>query len=480
MSVRVPMCGGGRRRSETEVISTALRIAKELVGGAFQSDRVLLDRRITTAAVVTGFCSIVVKMVSMGSTLLIASIFGTGDDLEAYFIAFVLPSFLFHVVAGSFSSAMIPTYVQVTEKQGRTQAHALFSQVMLLAIGILCLVSGVSALSFPYIVPVLGTGFSVAKITLTKSLFYLLLPVIVFKGMSTVYASVLHSHKRFALVALAPMALPVTSIVVILAWTKSSTRIYAVALGTVIGILVELVALAWGLHRSGIPVLPRWRPRSTSSKRVMAQYFPMVAGAFLMGGTTMVDQSMAASLPSGSVASLNYGSRFVGVILHITAGAVGAAVLPYFSNLVEAREWDELRRLLVSYGKRILLLSTALVVLFVTLSEPIVGLALQRGMFGEGDTEVVARVQVAYALQIPFYVCGILLVRVISSMIVNHLLLIVSFVNLAVNIIFNYVFMNVWGVVGIALSTSVVYLLSFTILTAMVWVELRRARRHAV
>ena len=68
----------------------------------------------------------------------------------------------------------------------------------------------------------------------------------------------------------------------------------------------------------------------------------------------MVDQSMAASLPSGSVASLNYGSRFVGVILHITAGAIGAAVLPYFSNLVEAREWDELRRLLVSYGKRIL------------------------------------------------------------------------------------------------------------------------------
>ena len=65
-------------------------------------------------------------------------------------------------------------------------------------------------------------------------------------------------------------------------------------------------------------------------------------------------------------------------------------------------------------------------------------------------------------------------------MIANHLLLIVSFVNLAVNIIFNYVFMNVWGVVGIALSTSVVYLLSFTVLTAMVWVELRRARRHAV
>ena len=205
------------------MISAAAKIAKELVGGTFRSERGSVKRRITTAAVVTGLFSIVVKMVSMGSTLLVASIFGTGDDLEAYFIAFVLPSFLFHVVAGSFSSAMIPTYVQVTEQQGPAQAHALFSRVMLLSIGILCLVSSVSALSFPYVVPVLGTGFSPAKIALTKSMFYLLLPIIVFKGISTVFASVLHSHKRFALVATAPIALPVTSIVVItLALSKSA------------------------------------------------------------------------------------------------------------------------------------------------------------------------------------------------------------------------------------------------------------------
>lgn len=461
------------------MISSAAKLAREVVGGTFQSEGLSVRRRITTAAVVTGVFSVVVKVVSLGSTLLIASIFGTGDDLEAYFIAFVVPSFLFHVVAGSFSSAMIPTYVQVTEQQGPAQAHALFSRVMLLAIGILCLVSGISALAFPHVVPLLGTGFSPAKIALTKSMFYLLLPVIVFKGMSTVFASVLHSHKRFALVASAPVAVPVTSIVAILSWTSTVTRIYAVALGTVIGMLVELLVLVWGLHRAGIPVLPRWRRRSTATRQVMAQYLPMVAGAFLMGGTTLVDQSMAASLSSGSVASLNYGSRFVGVILHIIAGAIGAAVLPYFSNVVEAEKWNEMRRLLVFYGKRILLLSAALAVILVTLSEPLIGLALQRGMFGEADTAVVARVQAAYALQMPFYICGILLVRVISSMSANHLLMVVSFLNLIVNVVFNYVLMQFWGIVGIALSTSVVYLLSFAVLTRMVWVELRNAQSHA-
>ena len=457
------------------MVGSVAKLAREVVGGTFQSDRLSVRRRITTAAVVTGFFSVMVKMVSLGSMLLIASIFGTGDDLEAYFIAFVVPSFLFHVVAGSFSSAMIPTYVQVTEQQGPAQAHALFSRVMVLAVGILGMVSCIAALAFPYVVRVLGTGFSPAKIALTKSIFYLLIPVVGFKGMSTVFASVLHSHKRFALVASAPVAVPVTSIVVILSWTSTATRIYAVALGTVIGMLVELLVLAWGLHRAGIPVLPMLRQRSTASRQVMAQYLPMVAGAFLMGGTTLVDQSMAASLPSGSVASLNYGSRFVGVILHIAAGAIGAAVLPFFSNLVESGDWIQLRRLLLFYGKRILLLSSAVSVALMALSGPIISLVLERGMFRAMDTLVVGRVQAAYALQIPFYICGILFVRVISSMIANHVLLTVSFLNLLVNVTLNYLFMQVWGVAGIALSTSGVYALSFGFLFIVVRLKLRKA-----
>ena len=303
-------------------------------------------------------------------------------------------------------------------------------------------------------------------------MFYLLLPIIAFKGISTIYASVLHSHKRFSLVAFAPVVVPLSNIAVIASWAAPSTRIYAVALGTVIGMLGELLVLGWGLHREGIPVLPRWRHRSAASKQVIAQYFPMLAGAFLMGSTTLVDQSMAAAISSGSVASLNYGGRFVGVILHIAAGGIGAAVLPFFSNLVEGDDWVELRGLLLFYGIRIVLFSSAVSILLISLSGPLIGLALERGMFSGTDTALVGKVQAAYALQIPFYICGILLVRVISAMIANRVLMIASFFNLMVNIVLNYIFMQRWGVVGIALSTSVVYLFSFVFLLVMVWRKL--------
>ena len=428
--------------------------------------------RITSATVTIASFSVVVKSVALGSTLLIASLFGTGDDIEAYFIAFLIPSFIFHVISGSFSSAMIPTYVQVKEQQGQAHAYALFSRIMFLAVGLLGLVAGISALTFPFVVRFLGAGFTPAKTALTQSMFYLLLPIIAFKGISTIYASVLHSHKRFSLVAFAPVVVPLSNIAVIASWAAPSTRIYAVALGTVIGMLGELLVLGWGLHREGIPVLPRWRHRSAASKQVIAQYFPMLAGAFLMGSTTLVDQSMAAAISSGSVASLNYGGRFVGVILHIAAGGIGAAVLPFFSNLVEGDDWVELRGLLLFYGIRIVLFSSAVSILLISLSGPLIGLALERGMFSGTDTALVGKVQAAYALQIPFYICGILLVRVISAMIANRVLMIASFFNLMVNIVLNYIFMQRWGVVGIALSTSVVYLFSFVFLLVMVWRKL--------
>ena len=466
-----------RRGVRTTLMNSAVRLVMDAVGlrdGSTSESSV--RSKITIAALTVGSASFVVKLASLASTLLIASLFGTGDDLEAYFIAFLVPAFIINVISGAVSSAMIPTYVRVTEQQGQTHAYALFSRITFLAIGLLSLVAGLSALTFPYAVRFLGSGFSPAKTALTQSMFYLLLPVIAFKGIATIYASVLHSHKRFALVASAPLVVPAASIVVILSWSTPSTRIYAVALGTVIGMLGELLILGWGLHRHGVPVLPRWHHRSPASRQVIGQYFPMVAGAFLMGSTTLVDQSMAAALPAGSVASLNYGSRLVGVILHIAAGGIGAAVLPFFSSLVDAEDWNELRRLLVFYSKRILLVSSAVSICLVTLSGPLVGFALERGMFDEGDTALVGRIQAAYALQIPFYICGILFVRVISSMIANHILMIVSFLNLIVNIGLNYIFMRRWGVVGIALSTSVVYLFSFAYLLAMVWRKL--AERH--
>ena len=435
--------------------------------------RAYVRAKIPLAALKVGAFNGVVKLASMGSTLVIASLFGTGDAIEAFLVAFLLPSMAITVVSGSVSGALIPTYVRVWGQEGDDQAQALFSSVLLLAVGLLAVVTGVLSALFPLLIPVLGSGFSPAKISMTVSLFYVLVPAIIVKGAATVCGCILNARECFLVVAAAPVALPVSTVLWILLWPGQSI-IYALAAGTICGMCAEFLLLIWALRRQNIASRPRWRGGGSAIREVVAQYWPMLAGALLMSGTLFVDRAMAASLASGSVASLDYASRLVRVILYVSSGAIGTAVLPFFSRLVERRDWTELRRLLKVYTTVAFCLTSAAAVFLMVFSQPLISGILQRGLFDESDTAVVARIQAVYALQMPFYVCGVLLVRLVSSMMANRTLLVASMMNLIVNIVLNYLFMSVWGIVGIALSTVVVYLCSFAYLALLVYHQLWR------
>ena len=445
------------------------RIAGAIRGSHVSSSERSVGSRISAAALAIGGFTVGVKVVALGSTLLIASFFGTGDDLEAFLIAFLLPSMGMSVICGAFRSALIPTYVQVREQYGSLHAQSLFSRIMFVASGILLLSVGCFAVLVPYLLPLLASGFPPTKLALAIQLSYLLLPVIAVKGIATIYGAALNAEERFSLVAAAPALIPATTILFMLLWPVPATRIYGLAVATIVGMVGELIAVSWALKLRGIALLPRRAASSAASRQVISQYFPILAGALLMSGTAFVDEAMAASLSAGSLASLSYGGRFVNVILQVLSGAIATAVLPFFSKLVDERNWSALRSLLRVYIARILVVTAGITLLLVVSSETLIGLVLQRGVFGHGDTVLVGRIQAVYALQIPFYVCGIMLVRVISSLKANHVLVIGSFANLVINICLNYLFMQIWGVTGVALSTVCVYLFSIAYIVIMVY-----------
>ena len=456
------------------MIGSTLKLILHAVRNGRHPSTNSLKTRIARVALKIGALSTIVKAASLGSMLVIASSFGTGDALEAFIVAFLIPSLIAVLISGSLSSAMVPTYVRVLAQHGTEQAQALFSRISIQVIVLLSAVACLCALSASIMLPFVASGFGPAKLALTLNLYYLLLPVIILRGISTLYASLLNARERFTLAAMAPIMVPLSTVALTLIWRVPSTRIYAVAIGTIVGMSAEALVVGWGLRRQGIALLPRWTRRSAASREIVAQYLPMLAGSLLMSGTTFVDQAMAASLSSGSVASLEYGSRIVGVALQIMSGAIGVAVLPFSSRLVHARNWSELRSLLRVYSAWIFLMMAGVTAVLSGLSAPLVGLALERGAFGRVDTLLVGRIQAVYALQIPFYVCGTLFVRVISSMRANHILAVGSFLNLTINIFLNYVFMQVFGVVGIALSTACVYLFSCSYLVFMVHRKLSR------
>jgi putative peptidoglycan lipid II flippase len=432
-----------------------------------------ISRKILGATVIVAVFTGVAKLSFFAKELVVAWKFGTLDVLDAFLIAYVVPSFAINLIAGSINVALIPAYVQARERTGQPSANDLYASVMTLSVVFLTICTGVILLTAPFYLQGLASGFDKDKLKLTLDLLYVMSPVIILSGITTIRGAVLNAGEKFLAPALIPVATPVITIVLIL-FGGSILGIYSLAMGLVLGQLTESSLLGLVLKRRGVIHSFGWHGMDTNLRQVIGQFMPMLSGAFLMGSTQLVDQAFAASLSAGSVAVLGYGNKIISFPLQIAATALGTSFLPYFSSMLAKNDWQAARGTLNRYLKLIFLLAVPVTLLLVLFSEPLVRLLLQRGAFTEQDTKIVAAVQALGALQIPFYLGGILIVRLLSAIKANSLIMSIALINMIVNIVTDYLLMRLYGVVGISFSTSIVYIFSFLMLLAIISVIFAR------
>jgi peptidoglycan biosynthesis protein MviN/MurJ (putative lipid II flippase) len=202
----------------------------------------------------------------------------------------------------------------------------------------------------------------------------------------------------------------------------------------------------------------------------------MVAGALVMGLNPVIDSIMGARLDPGSVASLGYGNKLVAFGMGIGAMSLSAAVFPLFARLASAEDWDGLAKTLRTYTLVVLGITLPVTAAAMAFSEPLASLLYERGAFGRADTIRVGHIQALYMAQIPFHLTGLLFVRFVSATRRNRVLMWLSAMNCIVNVVGNVVLTRYFGAPGIALSTSLVYILAFTVLGIYTWRRLAALR----
>ena len=420
-------------------------------------------QKILGAATIIGTFTIFSQIGGFAKELTVAAWFGTGDALDAFLIALLVPTFLVNILAGSLSASFVPTFIRVYQKHGIEGAQAILGSVITWFISLCIILSVLLFLSAPLYLPVLCSGFSNEKLNITRIILFSLVPIIFLKGLSSICAGVLNALENFALAALLPILGSLAAIVLILS-SASSIGIYALVFGILVGFGLETFILGGALYKKKFSLQPSWMGFDPDMRIIIKQFLPVVAGTIIMGSTDIVDKGMAAALVPGSVASLNYGNKIIAAVLTLATTAIGTAVLPYFSRMVAEREWKDIRGTIKFYLGIIFTLGIPAAIVIFAISDTIVQIVFERGSFTSQDTAVVAPVQALFAFQIPFYVASIVVVRLISSLRANHILMWGTVINLAANIALNVIFINYMGLKGIALSTSCVYFVSFIFL----------------
>jgi putative peptidoglycan lipid II flippase len=414
------------------------------------------NARIFRAAVIVAMCSGLVAIAAMLRELFVARFFGRSDAIDAFLVAYLLPSSVVTIVAGSLATALLPVFVEVRHKQGVDAAQELFSSVLVLISVALLLIAAVLGLFAPIYLPYLGSGFSAAKLGLTRELLLVLLPLIFFNGIAISITAVLNASERFAFPAIVPLVTPI----VVMLWLGLAARrwgAFSLAAGIVSGSVIEAALLASALKSRGLGLSFRWNGFTPAVRAVLGQYTPVLAGSLLIGSTLVVDKAMAAMLSTGSVAALSYANKVVSAVLAITATALSTSTLPYFSKMVALHDWSGCRHTIKRYSSLVAATAIPLTAFLVIFSKPLVTFFFQRGAFSSADTNLVSHVQVFYLIQIPFYLLSILFVRFLSAARRNDVLMYGAAISLLLDIVLNLLMMRKWGVAGIALSTSCVY-----------------------
>ncbi|QJR34125.1 murein biosynthesis integral membrane protein MurJ [Gemmatimonas groenlandica] len=447
-------------------------------------------RGLLRAAFAVGGLTAAVKLVALLKDGLVAAQFGNGAALDAFLLALVIPTFLISVAAGTLPAALTPAYIAQREHRGTLSAMLLAGAVLRRSYRWLVVLSGVAAIASLLLGWLPGARLDAETRAMLPLLALVLAPFTLLQGLCAAWSGLLAAEGAYGASAFAPIAQPLGIAVGIV--LVPDPTVWTLVAGLLAGTLVQAGWLAWALRSRGLSIrgvsmshVPHDERTALSAAldRVRVQYLPAVAGAILMSATTLVDQTMAAWLPVGSVSALGYGTKVSSVLMTVGAMALSTTLLPHLSALVARAEWTALREL--ERRLRWLLLGTTIpvTIALVLFSAPIVQLLFERGAFSAAETATVSRVQAAYLLQVPGHLLGILYVRLISALQANRLLTIGSAINLVVNIALNVVFMRRYGVAGIALSTAAVYAVSCAYLAVVAHRRLRAAEaesRHAV
>ncbi|MBK1735182.1 murein biosynthesis integral membrane protein MurJ [Halorhodospira abdelmalekii] len=354
------------------------------------------------------------RILGLGRDVIIANVFGSGPQTDAFIVAFKIPNFMRRITAeGAFSQAFVPVLADYRAHRSHAEVRALIARTAgTLAVALLVVVI-IGIVAAPALVTLFAPGFrdDPERFALTSELLQLTFPYILLISMVACAGAALHVYNRFASFAFAPVLLNATLISAAL-WLSPllSEPIVALAIGVAVAGVLQLLLQLPFLAREGLLVMPRPAWRDPGVRRIARLMGPAVLGSSVMQINLLVDTILASFLIAGSVSWLYFSDRLVELPLGVFGIALGTVLLPRLSAEHAATTPEQFSRTL-DWGLRLVLVVIAPATAgLIVLAGPILTTLFQYGAFSPSDVVASAHSLAAYSLGL----FGFVLVKVLT------------------------------------------------------------------
>ncbi len=364
-------------------------------------------RLLKSTAVVSGM-TLLSRILGFVRDAVIAQRFGVSAATDAFFVAFRIPNLLRRLFAeGSFALAFVPVLAEYKARGDERALRDMIDHVAGTLGAILLVVSAVGVLAAPLVVSIFAPGFIARpeQFELTTDLLRLTFPYIFLIALTGMAGGILNSYGRFALPAISPVLLNLSLIsFAVIGTAFFDPPIMALAVGVLVGGLLQLGMQLPALARLGLLPRPRWGWRFEGVRKILRLMIPTLFGSSVAQINMLIDTLIASFLIAGSVSWLYYAERLMDFPLGIFGVALATVILPSLSaHHTESRSMDFSAAL--DWGLRLgLFIAMPAALALMLLAEPLLWTLFGYRQFGAEDVRMAGWALLALGTGLPAFI----------------------------------------------------------------------------
>jgi len=396
-----------------------------------------MRQRIATAAGLIMLGNIASRLLGVVREQVIAALFGTTGTTDAFVAAATVPTMVYDLlIGGAISAALIPVFADYADREDELWRVA--STVINLVLGVLVIAVAILVIFAPQLMGVLATGLPGEKQAQAVVLVRIVLPAVLFLGLSAITTALLYAQQRFTLPAFA-VALYNLGLIVVAVLLAGRLGVVSLALGLLVGAMAQVALQLPGLRAMRYSL--RLELNHPGVRQILALYAPVALGLLVTQAQVVIDRHLASQTGEGSMATMRFATTLVQFPLGLVGTAMSLAILPTLSRYATqskgnqgagSRESEiaqfpdfpitdsliphslapaeDFKRTLAMGLKMTLLLILPATVGLVVLRLPLIELLFQHGVFGAASTQRTALAFLCYSPSIPFAAIDLLLV----------------------------------------------------------------------
>ncbi|HKZ80669.1 MAG TPA: lipid II flippase MurJ [Pyrinomonadaceae bacterium] len=395
---------------------------------------------------------------------------GVGAETDALFASMAVPQLILSIVSTSLTHVLVPLLTTQGENTFQENAWTFLLSIAGL-FAILALIFGAGA---SYWVPWLFPGFDRAGQELAVRLTRIQLTGVVLTASVAVLWSVSYAREKFIWVELSPVLAGAAALLVMsrtLPQFGIVAAAWAIVLRTALQVVMLLPALGW----------PRPRWRSPAIKEAWRRLRPLLLGASYYRTDSLVDRYLSSLTGTGGLSLFYISQQIYGVANYVLEKAIAAPMVPLLAQKASAGDWASFR---AAFHRRLFwmgLLTIAGYGLFILIGESALTLLIGRGGVTRGNVHTLWILMIALAGFLIGGAMGQITSSTFYAMGDTQTPTRLSVINYTVYIPFKFVAFMRYGLIGLAVVTTLYYFVNLLVqIVLLERLNLRKMHMHSM